>query len=285
MPMTIAAQISDDLANLSETHGASVLRVEASGCRGGSGIAWSKDLVVTAAHLIEGDVSFALGDGSLDGKLVGRDLSTDIAVFRVDGKLTPAPFSGLEKSKVGHLTLSLARPGKTVRAALGMIGTLGEGFRTRGGGRIDHWLQPDGGVPSGFSGSVLLDAHGRALGMNTHGLVRGAGLTIPTSTLRRVIDELVAHGHIRRGYLGVGVSPVRFAGRSAVVVVAIEPNGPADKAGLLVGDVVLSIEGETIEGPRDLAGFLADKIAAPLKVSLTRGGQPLDVTVTTRARP
>jgi S1-C subfamily serine protease len=277
--MTIAAQISDDLANLVTAHGDSVVRVESSGCRGGSGIAWTEDLVITSAHLVEGDSKLGLPDGTTaDGKLIGRDPGTDVAVLRVDGKLRAAPFALLDQTKVGHLTISLARPGKTVRAALGMIGALGDEFRTRSGGRIDRYVQVDGGAPRGFTGSLLLDARGRALGMNNH------GLAIPTVTLKRVVDELVAHGRIRRGYLGVGVAPVRLPNGGAVVVVAIEPGGPAEKGGLLVGDIIVSIDGTTIEGPRQLAVFLTDKIDQALKVSIQRGGVASDLTVTSGTR-
>lgn len=271
-------QLSDDLAGLVEKHGASVVRLETHGCRGGSGVAWSADLVVAPAHLIEGDTTLGLADGTtVEGKLVGRDPGTDIAVLRVDAKLKPAPFGDLASSKVGHLTISLARPGKTVRGALGMIGALGDAFRTRGGGRIDRYLQIDGGAPRRFSGSVVLDARGRALGIQTH------GLTIPTSTLKRVVDELVAHGKIRRGYLGVAVQPIRNP--NGAIVVGLEPGGPAEKAGLLVGDVILSIDGTTIEGPRDLAHFLADKVDQKLKVSIQRAGSPKEIDLTSGTRP
>jgi serine protease DegQ len=275
--MSVAAQISDDFAALVSKHGDSVVRLETQGCRGGSGVAWAEDLIVAPAHLVEGDVKVGLPDGSnVDGKLVGRDHSTDIAVLRVDKKLRPAPFNDLNDSKVGHLTLSLGRPGKTVRAALGMIGALGDSFRTRGGGRVDRYLQIDGGAPRGFSGSVVIDARGRALGINTH------GITIPTSTLKRVVDELVAHGRIRRGYLGVAVQHVRNP--SGAIVVGLEPAGPAENAGLLVGDVILSIDGTTIDGPRELSHFLADKVDQKVKVSLQRAGKPQDIEVTTGTR-
>ncbi len=277
--MTIAAQISDDLADLVAAHGHSVLRVETAGCRGGSALAFTSDLVVTAAHLVEGDATLGVADGTTrEGKLVGRDPSTDIAVLRVDGGLAPAPFAELDQTRVGQLTLSLARPGKTVRAALGMIGALGDGFRTRAGGRIDRYVQVDGGAPRGFSGSLLLDAKGRALGMNHQ------GLAVPTVTLKRVVDELLSHGKIRRGYLGVGVAPVRLASGNAVVVVAIEPGGPAEKAGLVVGDLILSIDGTNIEGPRQLSIFLADKAEQEVRIAVQRGGAAVDVTMKTGTR-
>lgn len=263
--MTTAAQLSDDLAALVAAHSGSVVRLETHGCRGASAVAWTGDVVVTAAHLVDGDTGIGLPDGTtVQGKLIGRDEGTDIAALRIDAALTPAPFADLDPPAAGHLTLSLARPGKSVRASLGMIGTFGEGLRT--------------GAPPGFRGSLLLDVRGRALGINTH------GIAVPTATVRRVVAELVAHGRIRRGYLGVGVAPVRLQQRGAVVIVAIEPGGPAERGGLLVGDVILSIEGTTIGGPRDLSIFLADKIDRPLKVEVQRAGNPVTLTVTSGTR-
>jgi len=280
--MSNAAQLSDSLADLVAAHGDSIVRIDTAGCRGGSGVVWSADgSIVTAAHLVEGDVTVGLGDGrTLPAKLVGRDPGTELALLKVDATdLAPAPFADLDQTRVGHLTLSLARPGKTVRAALGMIGTLGDGFRTRMGGRVDRYIQPDGGIPQGFAGSLLLDARGRGLGINI------TRLTIPTSTIKRVVDELNAHGRIRRGYLGVGVTPVRLPNRAAIAVVAIEPGGPAEKAGLLVGDLILSIDGTEVHGPRELAYFLADKVDVALKLSVQRGGNPIEIDATTIARP
>lgn len=279
-------QLSQTLADLVETHGASVVRLKA-GCRGGTGVGWSERRVVTAAHLVDERPRIGLPDGrTVDARVVGLDRATDIALLEVDADVTPAPFADLSQSQVGHLTVSLARPGKSVRAALGMIGTLGrEPFRTRAGGRIDAWLQPDGGVPHGFSGSALLDAEGRALGINTTGLVRGVGLTIPTATLRRVLDQLAQHGRVRRGYLGVGVVPVELADQKAVVVVGLEPGGPAEKAGLAIGDVVLAIDGAKVASPRALAELLEGKVDAELGVSILRGGNPLELRITAGARP
>lgn len=293
--MTLAAQLSDTLADLVTKNAASVVRIEA-GCRGGSGIVWSDNRIVTAAHLLEGDTTVGLPDGrSVAAKLVGVDRSTDIALLELsETGLVAAPFADLTGTHVGHLTLSLARPGKTVRASLGMIGTLShDAFRTRAGGKIDAWLQPDGGVPQGFSGSLLVDVHGRALGMNTAALVRGSALTIPTSTLKRVIDELSAHGRVRRGYLGVGVAPARLpdtvasqrTSRGAIVVVGLEPGGPAERAGLAIGDVVLSIDGAELESPRHLAAFLSDRVDVAQNVVVLRGGNEITLTVTTIARP
>ncbi|MBL8720041.1 MAG: trypsin-like peptidase domain-containing protein [Myxococcales bacterium] len=288
--------LSQGLADIVAKNGDGIVRIE-SGCRGGgSGLVWAADRVVTAAHLLEDDtVRVGLPDGrSVEAKVLGRDEGTDVALLGLDGeKLVPPARVGLDDAKVGHLTISLARPGKTVRAALGMIGTLGEAFRARGGGKIDRYLQPDGGIPAGFAGGALFDLHGRVLGLNTPALHPEAGLTIPTTTLERVVAEIAAHGRVRRGYFGVGVAPVRLPGalsqkygqHGAAIVVAIEPGGPSEKGGLVLGDVLLSIDGQVVEGPRELSALLEGRIDVDVHVKLLRAGAPTEATVHATARP
>jgi S1-C subfamily serine protease len=284
-----ALELSEALASLVSQEGDSIVRIESSGCGrgdGGSGIAISEHEIVTAAHLVEDTAEVGLPDGTkVTATVVGSDPGTDVALLKVDAKLRPVSFAEHATAKVGHLTISLARPGKTVRAALGMIGVLGEPYRTHRGGKVDAYLQPDGGIPQGFSGSALFDLHGRVLGLNTPALVRGVGLTVPHATLKRVTDELRAHGKIRRGYLGVGVAPVRLSKSThAAVLVAIEPGEPAEKAGFIVGDVLLSLDGATIEGPRELAAHLSDKVELEVTAKVLRAGKELDVKVKTGIR-
>jgi len=223
------------------------------------------------------------GERTIKATLVGRDETTDIAVLKVDAsaKLTPAPFRSLDGVRVGHFVVAVARPGKTVRASFGIVSTLGAEFQTRPGARIARWLETDADIAAGWSGGLLVGLDGAALGVNNRGLVRHAHLTIPHVTLERVVTELVAHGKVRRGYLGVGVHRVELpesiakaAGHdTGALVHAVEPKSHADEAGILLGDVIVSIDGVKVESPWSLAAVLRDKVDAGITIQVIRAGK------------
>ncbi len=167
-----AASLSEALAGAVEAAGASVVRVEGRRRMPASGIVWSADgLIITAQHVVTVDEGVAIGlpDGGMAAAtVVGRDPLTDIAVLRAEaGGLAVPAWAGPETLRVGHLVLALARPGRTVQAALGVVSALGEGWRTPPGGSIERFLQTDVVMYPGFSGGPLVDAHGRVAGMNS----------------------------------------------------------------------------------------------------------------------
>jgi len=274
----MATTFSPDLvADVVERISPSIVRVDAGHRFGGTGTAWSEDLVVTANHVVERDEDIEIGlDGEKTAKatVVGRDESTNTALLKVEGaKLVPAKFRSLDGLRVGNFTIALARPGKTVRASFGIVSVLGGEFQTRPGARIDRWLETDADISAGWSGGLLVDLDGAGLGVNNRGLVRQAHITVPHATLERVVKELSAHGKIRRGYLGVGVHKVD----SGLLVHAIEPKSHADAAGLLVGDVIVSIDGKKVASPWELASVLREKVDAEVAIEIIRGGQPQTV--------
>ena len=292
-----AAALSDAIAGVAETVGASVVRVEARRRGSSSGVIWSDDgLIVTASHTIERDesISVTLPSGQVHtAAVVGRDPSIDVALLRIDAKgLAAAKWAETDSVKVGHIVLALARPGKTVRATMGIVSTFGEGYRTPAGGKLDRYLQSDLTMQSGYSGGVLVDLSGRALGLNSSGILRGLSITVPTATLRRSTTELLAHGGVRRGYLGVGAYPVRltpalvqqFNQPMAVVLVAIEPGSPADKSGLQLGDLLVTIDGAAIQHPGELVAALEDRAGAAITAKLVRAGATHDVKLTVGQR-
>jgi S1-C subfamily serine protease len=271
----MATTFSPDLvADVVERISPSIVRVDAGHRFGGTGTAWSEDLVVTANHVVERDEDIEIGlDGDKTAKatVVGRDETTNTALLKVDGaKLVPAKFRSLDGLRVGNFTVALARPGKTVRASFGIVSVLGGEFQTRPGARIDRWLESDAEISAGWSGGLLVDLDGAGLGVNNRGLVRQSHITVPHVTLERVVKELAAHGKIRRGYLGVGVHRVD----SGLLVHAIEPKSHADTAGLLVGDVIVSIDGKKVGSPWELASVLREKVDADVSIEIIRGGQP-----------
>jgi S1-C subfamily serine protease len=194
----------------------------------------------------------------------------------------------LDGLRVGQLVLALARPGRTLRATLGILSAAGEGWRTRAGGQIDRYLQADVRVWPGFSGGPLVDVSGTALGLNTAAMRRGPSLTIPAATLRRVVDTLLAYGRVRRGYLGVGAHPVRLpaavsqqVGRDlGLLLVSVEPGSPAERAGLFLGDVIVAVDGQAVGRVEDLLAVLtADRVGSTVPARIVRGGQLQDLNI------
>jgi S1-C subfamily serine protease len=292
-----AADLSAASAAAVETAGKSVLRVEGRRRGPSSGIVWSADGVIVAAHHnVEWDEDIAVGlpDGSpARANVVGRDATTDVVVLRATASGLATPDWAAETPRVGHLVLTLTRPGRTVRASLGVVHALGDEWRTPAGGRVDRYLQTDIGLQTGFSGSLLVDLAGRGIGMNNAGLVRGTSLALPPATLRRVVETLVAHGHVRRGFLGIGTIPVRLPAaleksvgqRAGLLVTSVAEDSGAGRGGLLLGDVIVAVEGKGVASPGDLLPFLEeDRIGQSLSVRIVRAGEPRDVAVTVGVR-
>ena len=207
----------------------------------------------------------------------------------------PAPLAWREAPdlRVGEPVLALARPGQTVRAAFAMLGVVGASLRTTTGGTIDRYVEVDRHVPRGFSGGVVVDLRGSVVGLTMRGLVRGASLALPHASVKRALDQLAAHGHVPRGYIGVGVYPARLPnvlaqslGQStAVAVVGIEEGGPGQSAGLQLGDVILSVDGDVMSSPMSLRGALLDRAGAEVTLSVLRAGQATEIRVQAGQRP
>jgi S1-C subfamily serine protease len=161
------------------------------------------------------------------------------------------------------------------------------------GGRIDAEIQTDLGIHTGFSGSALVDLKGRVLGVNTAGFFRGVASVVPTSTVRRVVESLLAHGQVQRGYLGIVTQPVRLPAAlgeqlgqgTALLLSSVQPGSPADQAGLVLGDVLLAFEGTPLRHPGDLLPLLdEERIGREATLKVLRGGEARDVRITVGAR-
>jgi S1-C subfamily serine protease len=297
--MAILSDLSGDLAAVVAAAGQAVVRVEGHHRFPGSGIIWSSDgLIATAHHILEDDekIRVGLADGeSSEATLVARDPTTDLALLRVSTKLeAPAAWVEPQELRVGHLVLALGRPGRTVRAALGIVSALGESWRTRAGGSVDRYLQTDTSVYPGFSGGPLVTVKGNIAGLNTSALLRGTTVTIPTPTVRQVVAELLARGRISRGYLGVGIQPARLPSRSAqqldqatgLLVVSVDPDSPAEQAGLVLGDTIVTIGGKPVRHWDDLLALLGrDQIGVTVDVRIVRADQLRELTAIIGERP
>jgi S1-C subfamily serine protease len=288
----VLQNLSNALADTVQSAGRGVVRVEARRRIPASGIVWTADgVIVTAHHVVERDenINVGLPDGkSVSAKLIGRDPSTDLAVLRAEGSgLTTVAQANYESLRVGHLVLALGRPGEQVLSTLGIVSALGEGSHG-GGGQMDRFLQTDVTMYPGFSGGPLVDASGQVIGLNTSGM-RGANLTIPIPTLQRVVNALLTHGRVRQGYLGVGAQPVRLPSalsqqlgqETGLLIASVEPDSPADKGGLLLGDTLVALDSKPLRHMDDLMGLLgADRVGSATSFRVIRGGQLQEVTVT-----
>lgn len=284
---------SDALAAAVERAGQSTVRVDARRRQAASGIVWSADgVIVTAHHVVqrEEEIGVGLPNGeTVTASLVGRDPSIDLAVLRAEATGLTAPnWVDGETIRVGHLVVGVGRPGQNVQASLGLVSVVGGAMMTPGGGRIEGWLRPDLVMYPGFSGGPLVGSEGHLLGMNTSALLRGSAVTLSAATISQVVETLLAHGHIRRGYLGVGVQTVQLPASVAeatgqttgVLLNSVETDSPAEQSGLLVGDIVVSLDGEPVRHPDDLSALLYGKRAGQsVPISLVRAGQRQEMTV------
>jgi S1-C subfamily serine protease len=292
------SNLSEALAGIVATAGQGVARVEARRRLPASGLIWSSDgMIVSAHHVVQQEEAIKVGlpDGKTVGAmLIGRDPTTDVAVLRAEASsLEPATFATPDDLQVGHLVLALGRPGKTVQATMGIVSALGATWRTPAGGQVDTYLQTDAVMYPGFSGGLLVDMQGQARGMNTSALLRGISLAVPLPTLRSVVDALLAHGRVRRGYLGVGTQAVRLPKpvserlnqETGMLVMSVSPASPADEAGLLLGDTIVNLDNQRVRHMEDLQLLLSsERVGVAVPVGIVRSGQVQELKVTVGER-
>jgi S1-C subfamily serine protease len=299
-PAGILAGLSDDLAGAVEHAGRSVVAIHARRRIPSSGIVWRPGVIVAASHTItrEEEITLTLPDGTqAAATLGGRDETTDLALVRTDApSLRPADRGDPASLRVGHLVLALGRPGGAVTASLGVVSAVGGEWHTWQGGRIDRFVRLDLAVYDGFSGGPLVETGGRVLGLNTSGLARGAALSIPAATVDRIADQLLSGAGTTRGYLGLASQPVRLPealrrrlslpGELGLVIVNLEPDGPAEQAGMMLGDILVSLDRRTVTEPTDvLAALGPERVGKPLEARVLRAEQLVPLSVTVGARP
>ncbi|MEO8080874.1 MAG: trypsin-like peptidase domain-containing protein, partial [Caldimonas sp.] len=253
------------------------------------GVAWRPGLVVTAAHVFRrtpAAVTLVAAEGRrLEATLVGIDTSTDLAVFRlVDGAaLAPVTVGDAGALRAGHLAIAVGRSGEgDAVASQGIVNRAAGPWQTWLGGEVDRLIRLDGGIYDGLSGAPVADARGQVVGIATAALSRGYGIVVPASTVSRVVDALVSRGRVARPYLGIGAQSVPLpngAERSGLLVTSLADGGPAERAGLLVGDIVVSAGGAPAGDLRMLRQALSAHIGKTASLGLLRGGVPRDLDV------
>jgi S1-C subfamily serine protease len=293
--------LSDDLAAAVERAAASVVAVHARPRIAASAVVWRPGVLVTADHTVRKDdgVTVTLSDGrSVAATLAGRDAATDVAVLRIDAERVPvADFAAAGALKVGHLVLQVGRTGGGGHSAsFGVVGALVGPWRTWRGAEIAQLIQLDLAIHDGFSGSPLVDAEGKVVGLNTSGLARGLAVALPVAVVNPVVDTLLAKGRIARGYLGVGLQPVELPPalarkydpprRSALVVLNVDPEGPSERGGLQLGDVIVDVDQRPVADVRDVLSLLGpERVGSAVRLGVVRGGAPIAVSVTIAERP
>ena len=292
--MNALADFSNGLAAAVEKGGAGTLLVDARRRYPASGIAYAADLVLTADHVVTRDENLSVS--TPDGKsypvtIAGRDPGSDLALLRLaENALSPAKVAE-SAAKVGQLVLALGRPSNAgIQASWGIITSINGPARTGRGGLLDEYIQTETTSYPGFSGGPLVNTEGEVLGLNTSGLARGAALTIPVKFAWRIADALDKHGTVKRGYLGVRTQPVdipesarkvlKREQKRGLLVLWLDEKGPAEQAGLLVGDILVAVSGQPVSDPDDLfAALNTDTVGKSVAVEVLRGGKPETVSV------
>jgi S1-C subfamily serine protease len=293
--MDIIEQLSSALADRVAGASSSVVALKA-GPRHRSGILWRPDVVVTSEQVVgDQDTALVMQNGTeVSAKLAGRDPTTNVAVFRLQTPLSGGLSTpGTCKPRAGSLALVVgADPSGMATGRLAMVHATGPAWHSMAGGRIDTLIRLDVRLGSDEGGPVL-DPTGALLGMSTSG-PRRRGLVIPAATIARVVDPLLEQGHIARGWLGVGLQPVAVPGalqastgqaRGAMVLQLVS-NGPAEQAGVLPGDILLSIDDFRFGQRRGLASLMGpERIGKAVTVRLLRAGETREIGVVIAARP
>ncbi|MDQ6612647.1 MAG: S1C family serine protease, partial [Gemmatimonadota bacterium] len=308
---------SDALANAVSRVAPSIVAIHARRRIPASGIVWRAGYVIASDHTIrrERDITVTLEDGrQLPASLVGRDPSTDLALLKLSDDTVPvAPRtanSGATALRPGHVVLAVGRPGEKVTATLGAVHTVGSEWRTWQGGQISELIRVDMAVHDGFSGSALVDSSGNVVGINSSILTRGAhassiviGISInsavlartapasiPIATIDRVVDQLISGGRVPRGWLGVGTQAVRLPERVradaslsqevGLLLVGVAADSPAERAGLFVGDTLLSLAGTPTREADDVLAILGpDTVGRTLTARIVRAGAVVELPV------
>jgi S1-C subfamily serine protease len=256
-----------------------------------SGFIWKPNLVVTADEALahEGDISIELSDGTVrQARIAGRDHTTDVALLRFDTKDDARDIAPIKLSpdvpKLGSLAVVVAAERGVPTAALGAVSLVGGRWRSLRGGEIDARVELDVRLRNGHQGGLVLDASGDAIGMAVLGPRRV--LVIPAATIERVAGTLETHGRIARGYLGVGLQPVKLDDGVGAMVMNVDKSGPSSAAGIRQGDVIVEWNGQKISGVRSLLQALGpDSVGSAVEVTVRRAGEPVRLKLTIGERP
>jgi len=281
---------SNELADAAAKAASSVVQVQGRR-QPASGVIYAPGVVVTMTRALRReDRLHVRGDGdAVEAELAGWDPATGLAILKAPA-LNATPITvGKQTPRVGNLALALARSwsnGLTVSA--GVVSIIGGPLQTGRRRAIDQIIRTTAPMHDGFAGGAFVDTTGALLGITTASTIRGLGVVIPAGIAWTTAQHLLEHGGLKRGYVGIAGQPVRLpesqrsgeAGEG-LLVVAVSPDAPAARAGILVGDVILAADGQTIGSPEELLDWLTgERVGKAATLRLLRGGKPTDVSVT-----
>jgi S1-C subfamily serine protease len=285
-PATILSSFSTALEGVAAKARPSIVSVHSHRSRA-SGFVWKPGLVVTADEALadEGEVAIKLADGaSRPATIAGRDHTTDVALLRFDSAgLAPAKLSS-HVPALGALSVVTAAERGTPTAALGAVSLVGERWRSLRGGDVDARIELDVRLPHSHQGGLALNAAGEAFGMAVLGPRRV--LVIPSATIARVAAKLETHGRVARGYLGLGLQPVKLDDGIGAMVMSVDKSGPSATAGIRQGDVIVGWNNEKLSSVRALLRALGpDSVGSVVEVAARRADEPVNFKLTIGERP
>jgi S1-C subfamily serine protease len=272
----------------------SIVTVHGGGRSTSSGVVWRPGVVVTVRQGLRRSDSLQVAHRGepFAATLAGTDPGTDLAVLRIDpGATKPATTSNAPSVRVGELVLAVGRSSLgDISASSGIVARLGSAWRTWRGGQMDRLIRPDLQLYVGQSGSALVNEGRQVLGINSSALARSAVITVPAATIDRVVDAILERGHVPRPFLGAAMQavPVPEAQRAhfgegvdeALLVLHVEPNAPAASGGILVGDLLLSVDGHAVHNVHEVQHRLSSlKVGDPVVIGVVRGGVKMDLKV------
>ena len=247
-------------------------------------------MIVTAEHAIrrEEDIRVTLPDGkSAVATLLGSDSGSDLAVLKVDAEGAPV-IAAREAPVPGNLALTIGRSEDSgVNATMGIISAIGPAWRTWRGGRLDSYIRLDLTLYPGSTGGLVVNVAGEAIGIATPALSRIAGVAIPAPNIDRAVEEILKRGRVARGYLGVGLQPVEISDhQKGLIILSVETGGPAAKAGILIGDILVSLGGKSVEDTEDIQAALeGHAVGTAIETVVSRGGEERGISITIGERP
>ncbi len=295
MSKNIFSELSESMANAAEKAGKYTVLVDARRRMPASGISIAKDMILTAGHVVEKEegIRILFNDGKeAKARLIGRDPGTDLAVLKLDSASASPAVAAKNSARVGEFALAIGRPSESgIESSFGTVNKIGGPVRTGRGGMLEQYIKTDVVSYPGFSGGPLINGEGEMLGINTSGFgMGGEAVTIPAELALKIADTLAKHGKIKRGFIGVksqtvnlpeeAQSQLKREQETGLLIVGVEKDSPAEKGGLIVGDILVGVAGEAVEHHDELFTRLSgDVVGKSTPMDILRGGKLQSVSL------